>query len=489
MKLEYIIINTKNNHYLFDPNTSKLVLANELMLEIIENYNDEFHLKEMSIKHENFEKQLKYLNDLIKAGMFSSGSKNPMEAKADYRNNPSMSLIIVLTGRCNLRCEYCVYNDKYPKEIGYSNEDMNIDVAIKAIDQFLELYYEKQTAGFYKKPTVMFYGGEPLLKFELIKKIVSYIENVGVDCDYYMTTNGVLLNENYSKYLIEKNFRITFSLDGYPWNHNRNRIDIFGNPSHKKVVENIKKYERIKLAENKNIMTSFNCCYDDYTNLEECVKFFTEMGDLIRPFYVMYSYISPYDTTYYNWLEEKAKENGWEKQLSSSYKRIKERFVNGLIKTDTEKAAVQNLFASFYFTDIRSTSTMSSPLNNCCIPLTKLAVYPDGTYAVCERVNKKLPIGNVFQGIDYDRINQITEKMEKQFKDGKCSRCNYRKMCNVCFQFMDENGDINKEFCERTKRSLLQQLTEYCELREYYPDIIEKFHPDSESWKLINILA
>ena len=489
MTLRYKIIDTKNNHYLFDPVTTKLVLANGLMLEIMKNYSNEQQIETLRKEHKDFDRYYSYIGDMIKSGMFSHQTEHNVSGEINYLSSPAATLLIVLTGRCNLRCEYCVYNDKYPHEISYSNDDMKMEIATKAINQFFEIYNAKRNNGYFKKPTIMFYGGEPLIKFDLIKEIVSYIEQLGYDCDYYMTTNGLLLNKEYSKFLVMNDFRLTFSLDGYRWNHDRNRVDISGCPTYERVVENIKKYEEIRIAANKDTITSFNCCYDDYTDLEECVKVFTDLGELIKPFFVLYSYISPYDTTYYEWLDKKAKANGWEKCFSDSYYRIKQRFVSGLVESSVEKAAIQSLFSSFYFTDIRSTAKEASPLNKCCVPLTKLAVYPDGTYTICERMNKKLPIGDVYHGLDWQRISQITNLMEKVFSDGNCSKCDFRKMCNVCFQFMDEKGKISPEYCERSKRSIRQQLKEYCELREQYPDIVEKFRPDGESWKIINILA
>lgn len=492
MESNYLLVETAGNRYLYDSLTSKIVLANDLLIEILNNFDDERLLENRALcSHKEFEKTYNLVKDMVKSGMFIKQEQNMKTTEIDYNAGASMSLIIVLTGKCNLRCEYCVYNSKYPHEIGYQEEDMTFDVAKKAIDQYFAFYQEKRKHGFYKKPAILFYGGEPLIMMDLIREIVDYIDSIDFDCDFYMTTNGVLLNEEISKYFVEKQFRITFSLDGNMWNHDRNRIDVNGNPTYNRILNNIIKYEQIKIKEGKSdIITSFNCCYDDYTDLEECVATFVKYGELLRPFYVVYSYISPYDTTYYKWLHEQAEEKGWKKgMLIESYSKIKDKFVKGLFQSDDEKAAIQNLLLSLYATDIRTKGTRCSELNNCCIPLSKLAVYPDGTYTVCEKMNKKLPIGDVYGGIDSQKLDHVTNMMSLLFRKGKCSECSYKRLCNACFQFMNEDGEINNEFCNRSKITIMQQLKDYCELREQYPKIMEKFQPNEDSMELINILS
>ena len=76
-----------------------------------------------------------------------------------------MALILVLTGSCNLRCKYCVYGEYYPNEITYSDiEDISLDTIQKAIDEYITLYKDKERHGYFKIPSIFFYGGEPLKK-------------------------------------------------------------------------------------------------------------------------------------------------------------------------------------------------------------------------------------------------------------------------------------------------------------------------------------
>ena len=61
-----------------------------------------------------------------------------------------------------------------------------------------------------------FYGGEPLLEFELIKKCVKYArkELKGKQINFALTTNATLLNDEIINYFIEHSFIVTVSIDG-----------------------------------------------------------------------------------------------------------------------------------------------------------------------------------------------------------------------------------------------------------------------------------
>ena len=79
---------------------------------------------------------------------------------------------------------------------------MNWITAKEAID-FLKAHSNEK-----KKVYIAFYGGEPLLEFELIRKCVHYAQSImpGKEIEYSMTTNGTLLNKEVIEYLVERKF-------------------------------------------------------------------------------------------------------------------------------------------------------------------------------------------------------------------------------------------------------------------------------------------
>ena len=92
------------------------------------------------------------------------------------------SVTLILTENCNQNCTYC-YQIR-------SEKRMDPQTATKAID-FLQRHLSGQ-------PVIKFYGGEPLLEYDLLKSIIAYSEErfgqSGFKPQYSMTTNGSLMD-------------------------------------------------------------------------------------------------------------------------------------------------------------------------------------------------------------------------------------------------------------------------------------------------------
>ena len=109
------------------------------------------------------------------------------------------NLALHLTEQCNMRCKYCF--------VTRSSARMSAKVAEAAVDYLL------QECGKYAKVT--FFGGEPLLEFDLMKRITEYIRNKSsfpVILD--VVTNGTLLSEEFLKYADTNCIRVGISYDG-----------------------------------------------------------------------------------------------------------------------------------------------------------------------------------------------------------------------------------------------------------------------------------
>lgn len=80
-----------------------------------------------------------------------------------FLNQKVQNLVLQVTQNCNLRCAYCVYSGNYYNRT-HKQEKMSEKAAFQAVDFFME----RSTA--VENPIIGFYGGEPFLEFELIKK-------------------------------------------------------------------------------------------------------------------------------------------------------------------------------------------------------------------------------------------------------------------------------------------------------------------------------
>jgi sulfatase maturation enzyme AslB (radical SAM superfamily) len=112
------------------------------------------------------------------------------------------SLVVILTDQCNFDCAYC-YQPRGKQRLDFST-------VVKAVN-FLHPFFAPECV-------ISFYGGEPLLAFDLLERTVEYIEALSpgfkAKIRYSLTTNGSLLNEDILGFLDEHGFSLTLSFDG-----------------------------------------------------------------------------------------------------------------------------------------------------------------------------------------------------------------------------------------------------------------------------------
>lgn len=154
------IIPTKNGDYLYDAVTNQLNLIPHNVKRYLE-YDDNKYIKDyFKFIKENNLRDIKIKKDFNITYYLTSE-----EIKHLYENK-MMIFTLVLTEKCNMRCEYCAYMSKYNSN--YCLKDMTDEIAFKAIDLFARSNTESNHI------SLGFYGGEPLLRFDLIKKCISY---------------------------------------------------------------------------------------------------------------------------------------------------------------------------------------------------------------------------------------------------------------------------------------------------------------------------
>lgn len=128
--------------------------------------------------------------------------------KAFNRSN----IQLMVTRRCQLRCSYC--------PIKKSNQDMSEDILMRSV----RLLFTSDK----KSLRLDFTGGEPLLRFDLVKKAVcfakKYAEEKNKTVSFYMVTNLLALDIEKAVFLKDENFSLELSMDGVPDSHNLYKI-------------------------------------------------------------------------------------------------------------------------------------------------------------------------------------------------------------------------------------------------------------------------
>lgn len=153
-------------------------------------------------------------------------------------------LLLMVTDKCMLSCAYCYVPDA-PIDINCPNSnkniinkmknDMNWGTAKLAIDSFYEIIKENNQ----KRVHIRFHGGEPLIRFDIIKKSIEYTNLLFKDIDvvYHMNTNGILIDENKAKFFSKQNIEIEISIDGPQKVHDSVRQYPNGNGSYNEAIK------------------------------------------------------------------------------------------------------------------------------------------------------------------------------------------------------------------------------------------------------------
>jgi len=411
-----------------------------------------------------------------------------------YEESGFTELIFKMTDACNMRCKYCIYSEHYPDTLTYGNDYISTEIVMKAIDEYMGYIIKLKKNIPDKVPFIAFYGGEPLMAFEVIKEAINYVEEKYSDLNtqYTITTNGILLkNKEICNYLKSKNVIICLSFDGYKENHDRNRILSSNQPSYDQLIsiitDNFQEYENIYSL----------CCIDTRTDLVKLYDFYKQndrMSSGIIPHVLRFSFIFNQGSDYYNQFTKEEKE-----KFNYQLNLLREKYVSMAVKE--ERDWILDLLIGQEFIRLIDRVKFSSGIQfyrkgGCCVPGEKIYVYQDGRYGICEKVCcENIDLGNVYTGLDLNKIvKQMKNYDETVYK--KCKDCPVSNICDLCFVNLNSSGELNLEenFCEKRKKYFesMFRLIIYIEKENpgYWERMINKQSKNNLSYivKLQNLL-
>lgn len=146
--------------------------------------------------------------------------------KIAFRGPNIRVLVLHLTDYCNLRCRYCFIEGNIPK--GYKRQNMTEEVIEKAIDKFSCVVAGQILLK--SPPSIVFYGGEPLVNWKIIKHGLEYLQQrqrakrLPSRVDKILITNGTLVTPQIARELKRYDVMVSVSIDGPKDIHNLNRV-------------------------------------------------------------------------------------------------------------------------------------------------------------------------------------------------------------------------------------------------------------------------
>ena len=176
---------------------------------------------------------------------------------------------------CNLNCSYCFASQgKYHGERAL----MSYEVGKRALDFLIE------NSGSRTNLEVDFFGGEPLMNFEVVKQLVAYARSREKECGknfrFTLTTNGMLVDDDVIEFSNREMSNVVLSLDGRKEVHDRYRVDYTGNGSWEKIVPKFQRFVEARGGKNYYMRGTFTHANPDFLrDIEEMLSLgFTELS-------------------------------------------------------------------------------------------------------------------------------------------------------------------------------------------------------------------
>ena len=170
--------------------------------------------------------------------LFTPDNYEPMAGQLKAKTSGVIkALCLHVAHVCNLNCSYCFASQgKYHGDRAI----MSFEVGKRALDFLVE------HSGTRKNLEVDFFGGEPLMNFQVVKDLVAYARSIeqaaGKHFRFTLTTNGMLVDDEVIDFANRECHNVVLSLDGRKEIHDRFRVDYAGNGSWERIVPKFQRF-------------------------------------------------------------------------------------------------------------------------------------------------------------------------------------------------------------------------------------------------------
>ena len=354
----------------------------EIITSMLEKYK-----ADKTITREEILSCIEDIKGLEKAGKLFS--KDIYENRAfDFKNRKTdiKALCLHVAHTCNLNCEYCFASQgKYHGERAL----MPYEVGKRALDFLIE------NSGSRHNLEVDFFGGEPLMNFEVVKKLVKYAREQGKlynkNFRFTLTTNGLLIDDDVIAFVNKEMSNVVLSLDGRKEVHDSLRKTISGQGSYDIIIPKFKKLVKARGGKNYYIRGTFTHNNIDFLKdiLHMADLGFTELS--MEP--VVCAPNEPYALT-----EEDLP------ILKEQY----ELLAKEMIKRDSEN---RGFTFYHYMLDLTHGPCIYKRISGCGSGTEYLAVTPWGDLYPCHQFvgDEKFKLGDIYNGI-------VNTKVRDEFK-------------------------------------------------------------------------
>ena len=229
----------------------------EIVAEMLEKYGDREDVTE-----EDLHLCMEDIRALVKMGkLYTEDNFEDMAGKFKERSgNVVKALCLHVAHTCNLNCSYCFASQgKYHGDRAL----MSFEVGKRALDFLIE------NSGKRRNLEVDFFGGEPLMNWDVVKQLVQYARSVekqhNKNFRFTLTTNGMLIDEDVIEFANKEMSNVVLSLDGRKEINDLKRVDYAGNGSYDKIVPKFKQLVESRGGQGYYMRGTFTHANPDFT--------------------------------------------------------------------------------------------------------------------------------------------------------------------------------------------------------------------------------
>lgn len=345
-------------------------------------------------------------------GLYSQGVLFTEDEYEDYitefKERPTVvkALCLHIAHDCNLACKYC-----FAEEGEYHGDRsmMSFEVGKQALDFLVE------NSGNRRNLEVDFFGGEPLMNFEVVKQLVAYGRSLEDEHNkkfrFTLTTNGVLLDDEVMEFANREMANVVLSIDGRKEVHDTMRPTRNGKGSYDLIIDKFKKFAKLRAGKSYYVRGTFT--HDNLDFSKDVLHLADEGFDQIS----VEPVVGPEEERY------TIKEADLPKIMEEYDLLAKE-----IIKREKEGRG----FTFFHFMiDLTGGPCVAKRLSGCGSGTEYLAVTPWGDLYPCHQFvgEDDFAVGNVFDGVTRQDIVSEFKKTSVYSKED-CRECFVRFYCS-----------------------------------------------------------
>lgn len=360
------------------------------------------------------------LYGLYQNGMLFSERDYDINLEETY---PIKALCLHISHDCNLRCKYCFAEGG---DFAQGRKVMPYEVAKKAIDFVVARSGERRNI------EVDFFGGEPLLNFDVVKQTVAYARALESakkkHFRFTLTTNGVLLNDDIMDYLNKEMSNVVLSLDGRKCVNDTVRVRVDGTGSYDTIVPKFQEFVKRRKGNNYYVRGTFTA---ENLNFSKDVMHLKDLG---------FKQVSV-EPVVLDKNNPMALSESMLPKIFNEYEKLAQDLL--LLK---EKGEFFNFF--HFMIDLEQGPCVIKRVKGCGSGSEYLAVTPDGDIFPCHRFAgmPDFKMGNVLNGTEIDRKIQKKFTAATVLAKPDCEKCFAKYYCSggCAANNYNENGDILK---------------------------------------------